>query len=205
MTRWQSAALLLGLAGAALAVLCGREGANREARERAPVPATAGVATDSRAASDAEIETTLPTPTPSPQAAVRDARAAGADDVPRLTRVALESPDSLVAGNALRALGRLGAVESESELARLIDDERPRLRQEAVVALGASGDPASVPRLARVLDGGEPDLRPLALRSLGQIGGEEAEALLRAVLEDPAASAAERTFALDALAAACSR
>src|SRR5688572_21714705 len=68
----------------------------------------------------------------------------GADpgSVPAL-RSAVDSGDPLVAGNALRALRRLGALDDVTAIA-LLDDARPRVRQEAVLCLGSIGGPRAV-------------------------------------------------------------
>lgn len=135
------------------------------------------------------------------RAVVDYCRGADASHVPTLRRVALSSPDPLVTGNALRALGRLGAVRpSDPELAGLLDDPRPRVRQEVVIALGESADPASVDLLAPLLRAEPASLRPLVLQALGRIGTREARAALDAYA--PRASEDERPFLRAALEAA---
>ena len=115
-----------------------------------------------------------------------------------LVELALRAGDPLVCGNALRAVGRLGALHSSEELLAMTADTRMRVRQDAVVACGLDGGVESLPYLERILQGDDPTLRSLALEALGHIGGDEAEALVRAVVEG-AASGAERVFARVAL------
>jgi len=131
---------------------------------------------------------------------VRLAGAADASAVPELRRLALESPDPLVSGNAIRALGRLGRGGSDAGLGAFLADPRPRVRQEAVVALGASRDPAAVPLLEPLARAGtDPTLRALALQALGRIGDDRARRQLESVLQDPATNETDRAFARAAL------
>ncbi|MEW6744023.1 MAG: HEAT repeat domain-containing protein [Planctomycetota bacterium] len=143
------------------------------------------------------------------RAVVRFTESADHGDRDTLRRMALGSENPLVAGNAVRALGRLQAVVSDGALLALIEDPRPRVRQEVVRALGASGDRSAVPYLAQVMeetdaalnDGTDATLRCLAIQALGRLGGREAHALVAAIASDPDASNAERTFAKAALKA----
>jgi HEAT repeat protein len=97
------------------------------------------------------------------RAFVRALEAAGPQDAPRLRRIALVAADPLVAGNALRALGRLDLVAADPELLRMLDDPRPRLRQEVVRALACSADPGARARLDELARSAEdPELRALA-------------------------------------------
>jgi HEAT repeat protein len=124
--------------------------------------------------------------------------AAERSQLPGLRRAALESPDPLVVGNALRALGRLRAVAGDAELVALLDDPRARVRHETIVALGHSGEASAVPRLAPVLEGEDPAARQLALQALGRLDDPAA----RAVLEGYAPrDTAEEPFLRQALAA----
>lgn len=119
--------------------------------------------------------------------------AATALDTPDLRHAALEASNPLVAGNAVRALGRLGLVEArDAELVALLRDERPRLRQEIIVALGKSGDPAAVVLLVPLLETTGGMLRPLVVQALVRLGGPEARAALEAFA--PRASETERAL-----------
>jgi hypothetical protein len=60
---------------------------------------------------------------------------------------ALHDADPLVAGNAIAALGRLGAVWGDDDLLELLDDPRPRVRQQLIVALAQCGDVDALPWL----------------------------------------------------------
>jgi bilin biosynthesis protein len=106
-----------------------------------------------------------------------------------------------VAGNAIRALGRLGLAGSDSRVAELLRDPRPRVRQEAIVALGNSGDPAAVDVLQPLLDDEDSTVRRLALRALGEIGGGRARTLVETVARDARATDTDRAFARAALSA----
>jgi HEAT repeat protein len=166
------------------------------AESRSAVPAAAQRA----AAPSVPLE--LPSAASSPgevRRVVRAAAAAGPGDVPRLRRAALEASDPLIAGNAIRALGRVGAAAADSEVALLLDDPRPRVRQEAVVALGSSGDPRSVVDLIPLLDGEDATMRALAIRSIGQIGGPQAREALERACGDHELTDVERAFLRQAL------
>jgi HEAT repeat protein len=194
-----AAAVLLALAGAgAVFLLCRPKAGPPDAAECGAGPAAARDC----AAADAQSQPPgllLAATTPEEvRAVVRLAREAKLEDVPALRRAALESPDPLVAGNAIAALGRLGKVAGDAELLALFDDPRPRLAQELVAALGRSGDASAVPRLAAVLRERDETLRSLALQALGRLGGAEARALAAAALADPRSGEVERAFAQEA-------
>jgi HEAT repeat protein len=134
--------------------------------------------------------------TPAEVRAVRRyCRSAEHDDVDTLRHAATQSSDPLVAGNAMRALGRLGAFAGDAELEAMLADERQRVRQEAVIALGQSGSPSAVERLLPLLEEDDPMLRPLVLQALGRLGGDKARAVLERVLADESATAADRALA----------
>lgn len=126
-------------------------------------------------------------------------RAAGPKDLPVLRDVALHSQDPLVTGNAVKALGRLGAFTGDPDLLALTADVRLRVRQDAVMACGLDGGAAAVPYLEGVLATGEASLRPLVMEALGKIGGPAARELVQRVAADVAASRTDRVFALAAL------
>ena len=186
--HWQALALaaaaLLGFVAGVPSLL--REGA--PVAEAARGRATRREETSARAA--------LPPPATTP-AEVRDllrwCEEADASSVPAL-RSAVASGDPLVAGNALRALGRLGALDAGTTVA-LLEDPRSRVRQEAVLCLGSVGGPVAIEALARIVEGEDPELRPLAIRSLREIGSEGALAVLEERLRRPGLTEAERAFA----------
>lgn len=131
-------------------------------------------------------------------------RGAEEGDIPDLRRLAFRSPDPLVAGNAIRALGRLGAIAVDPEVIALIRDPRLRVRQEIIVALGQSGSEDgisddSISELEAVLSNRDGQFRPLALQALGRLGGARARSLLESVRNDPQATDLDRTFARTAL------
>ena len=130
---------------------------------------------------------------------LRLTRGATSEGLPALRDAALTAEDPLVAGNAVKALGRLGAFNTDAELLALIADPRERVRQDAAMACGLDGRPEAVPHLARVLEEADATLRPLALEALGRIGGAEARQLVEEVVADPGSSATERVFARAAL------
>jgi len=133
------------------------------------------------------------------RAAIRYCQNAPSAAIPELRRLALSARDPLLAGNAVRALGRLGVVANDQHLVALIRDPRLRMRQEAVVALGVDGDPTAVEPLASILAGTDATIRPLAIEALGKAGGETARKLLEAVLQDRRAPEIDRVFARAAL------
>lgn len=106
-------------------------------------------------------------------------RLRSSQDAAALRRAALRAPDPLVAGNAVRALGRLRA-EFDPELLALLDDPRPRMRQELVLALGECRREVAVASLERVLTGSDAQLRLLAIQALGRHGSPAARAALAA-------------------------
>jgi hypothetical protein len=194
----------LALASSLLAalLLVAPEGlARRPARARGPAAAAVAAPPDAEGAAGAAPGPLLEATTPEEaRNVVRYASAAGKNAVEDL-RWMEGAADPLVAGNALRALGRLGAAPADGSIQDRLDDPRPRVRQEAVVALGLSRDPGAVAALEGVLDCGEPELKPLAVQALGRIGGARALSALERRLEDPAASEVERAFAREALEA----
>lgn len=124
---------------------------------------------------------------------------AQAVDIPNLRAVALAATDPLVAGNAVQALGRLGAFANDEELVPLTLDSRSRVRQESIVALGLSQDVSAVVTLESLL--AREDMmseRPLILQALGRIGGRQSRAVLSAWA--PKANDVEKVFLRDALA-----
>jgi len=133
-----------------------------------------------------------------PQDAARLGRGGDALDTAELWQLALTNRDPMVAGNAVRSLGRRGEIGG-ARLGALLRDSRLRVRQEAVFALGRSRDPAVVDQLAQLLATGEPHLRLLAIGALGELGGDRAHALVAAQLAAPGATATEVAFARQAL------
>ena len=125
------------------------------------------------------------------RAVVEFARGAGFGDASALRAMA-RADHTLVASNGVRALGRLGLLTSTSDEAELLEDPRPRVRQEVVRGLGQSGDERAVPQLVALLEASDSVTRDLAIQALGKLGGEPA----RAALEDRLKRAAgqERVF-----------
>lgn len=110
--------------------------------------------------------------------------------IPRLQELAA-SPDAAVAGNAIRALGRLKAADRVPGLAALLADGRPRVRHEAIAALGNSGNPDSARLLEPMLYGEDGQGRMLAIQSLVQLGATDA---LQRLAADPATDPGTRQF-----------
>lgn len=130
---------------------------------------------------------------------LRITRSATSSDRAALRDAALHAFDPLVAGNAAKALGRLREFSADADLLALIEDPRPRVRQDAVKACGLDGGAAATPGLQRALATGDPNLRPLVLEALGKIGGPTARALVARVAADRDATATDRVFASAAL------
>jgi hypothetical protein len=101
---------------------------------------------------------------------VRRCRSASERDSAWLRRAALESPDPLVAGNGLRALGRLGVVVGDEELLALTEDERPRVRQELVLVLALARNPGAREHLDAITRE-DPELAALAARASAALQG----------------------------------
>ena len=130
---------------------------------------------------------------------LRITKAATSQDRPALLDAALHAADPLVAGSAVKALGRLHGFTSEPALLALVTDPRLRVRQDAVTACGLDGRAAAIPHLERALATSDAALRPLVLEALGRIGGATARALVQRVAADPDAARTDRVFARAAL------
>lgn len=102
---------------------------------------------------------------------------ATAADLGALRELALGDADPAVVGKALAAMGRLQALAGDEQVAALLQDPRPRVRQDYVLALGLAADPLAIPRLQRIASGADAELRPLALQSLGGQGPAAAPVL----------------------------
>jgi HEAT repeat protein len=81
---------------------------------------------------------------------------------------ALNNPDLDVRLRAVWLLGNIGTREAVGPIIRILSDDNPACREEAVRALGKIGDPRAIPFLNRVL-GREILLAPVVIRALGQI------------------------------------
>lgn len=193
---------LLGLAAAAIVVAAGSWGEAPASGARVVSGGPAAVARNA-APEEAGLVALDAAAVPLDPAAVRalraELRAAGVEDASRPEVLARHAADPLVAGNALRAMGRLGMATADRALGELVDDARPRVRQEAIVACGESGDRRHVPRLLQVLHGADEVERALAIRALGRLGGPEAARALFEVERDPEQSETARVFACEAL------
>ena len=130
---------------------------------------------------------------------VRQTRQASEEDIPALLKAALSSEDPLVAGNAIRALGRLKAVSKDKRLVALLEDPRKRVRQEIVVALGRSEDLRMVDPLLPLLSDEDETLRTLALQALGRLGGRKSRDAIRSVIDSENTTTKVRAFAQAAL------
>lgn len=202
-TRWLAAFVLIGATGILFLVVRPIETSDpglgestlASLAEVAPTPQTVDVA---RAAHP------LPFVSVDNRREVRDlvayAKAAESRDIPTLRRAVRESPDAVVVANALKALGRLGALELDATTLSLLHDERIRVRHEAVRALGLTGDPAAVDSLLEIVDGPDVTMCALALHSLGRIGGPKAKSKLKTIAGDGRGTPESRAFAKSALA-----
>lgn len=182
--------LLLGIggglaAGAALLLL---------SLPGAPAPAPAPAA----AADPTVLADTAPRTQPAAVAAlVAACNTATASDLAHLRQLAM-SPDPLVAGNAIRALGRIGAVHTDRQLLQRLHDPQPRVRHELIAALGGCGDAAAaVPYLEPLLRGDDEQARMLSISALVQL---RATGPLQRLLHEPSTDAATRAYARAAAA-----
>ena len=200
MGKTSSLPALAGIAAVATAML-GHEllGASRGAATVAPVAAAQSSGEPAAAPTTAAVGMQPPG---SAHASMREwRRFCGSADrtaAAELRSAALTDADPLIAGNALRALGRLQLVACDPELRALLSDPRPRVRQEAVIAMGGCGDPTAVAAIAPLLQ--ESTLRSLAIQALGRLGGSQARALLDQVMGDPRSTPTDCAFARSALA-----
>jgi HEAT repeat protein len=93
-----------------------------------------------------------------------------ADRLPKL----LGSSDAELRGAALRVAGLCPSVITLASLALLLEDEAPRVREQAVAALGRRDARESVPLLARALDDADEGIQEraaMALLGLGDAAG----------------------------------
>jgi HEAT repeat protein len=117
--------------------------------------------------------------------------AATAAELSRLRQLAA-SGDPLVAGNAIRALGRMRAVHQDGALLQRLGDPAPRVRHELIAALGQCGDPTAVRRLEPLLYAKDQQSRYLAIQALVQLHASEP---LQRLLQNPGTDASTRAFA----------
>ena len=136
------------------------------------------------------------------RAVVHYCTAADHSSAPGLQHAALDCEDPLVAGNAIRALGRLGLAGGNTGIPELLSDPRPRIRQEAVIAMGRSGDSAAVEHLVPLIRDEDSTLRALAIQALGRLGGPRGKSLVQSILSDSKSTAIDRAFARAALSCA---
>ncbi len=160
--------------------------------EGAEVVASGARAPDAAASAGLVAEATTPEDV---RDVLRFTRAATTNDQDALRHAALSSADPLVAGNALKALGRLKLISKDEALLALTSDPRQRVRQDAVTACGLDGGAPALARLEQALATGDASIRPLVLRSLGLIRGDASRRLIEGVASDPQASETDRAFA----------
>lgn len=101
------------------------------------------------------------------------------------------SADAAVAGNAIAALARLGAVRADNACRAWLGDPRPRVLREAIVALGGSGDAAAAALLEPLLAGDDAQARLLAVSALQQLGAADR---LQQLAADPRTDPATRAY-----------
>lgn len=205
--RLQSLPPMVGLVAASLtlAVVILREGGRPQGRHssQSGIPQAVGAATVPREPVEVRgpadvLSEGIDTPQEL-RSVLRYCREAEQASASRLKQAALTSGDPLVAGNSIRALGRLGLARTSTGIPALLDDPRPRIRQETLIALGKSGDPAALPHLAPLIKSEDATLRALAIQALGRLGGTRARSLVEAILSDSTATASDRAFARSAL------
>lgn len=98
----------------------------------------------------------------------------------------LADVSAVVRRHAVDSLGLLGGDTATLAVARLLDDPEPAVRAAAAGALGRLHDDRAVPALRRALDDpNEPLVTKAIVRGLAQLGGEEVDADLLLLLDDP--------------------
>lgn len=94
----------------------------------------------------------------------------------------LHDPDPEVREEAVRALGRLRAIDAIDALIAITADPFSTLRAQAARALGRIGDGRAIPALADAMEGAPEELREACAAAIGEIGGDAALTLLSEVL-----------------------
>lgn len=130
---------------------------------------------------------------------LRYTRGANEDKASELTQVALLSPDPLIVGAAMRGLARLGTSEDDANVAALVKDERPAVRQEAIRWMGKVGDKKHVSVVIKLASDHDATVRRLAIQALGRMGGDRARNKLESIQQSSKRDAVDRVFAREAL------
>lgn len=107
----------------------------------------------------------------------------------------LDDPDTEVREEAVRALGRIKAVEAVDRLIQLLTDPSSSIRIPAARALGQIGDRRALPYLAANLDGGSEELQEACIQAMGKIGDKKSLARLLKLFEE---NRSERVLGLGA-------
>ena len=92
------------------------------------------------------------------------------EDVPGLVRVIEQAPNEAEAVRAVRALHQIGGEKVEAPLKKAADDERPPVREQAVMSLAKVTRRKHVDKLVAVMRRDEdPTVRAAAATALGQV------------------------------------
>ena len=96
----------------------------------------------------------------------------------------LDDPDAEVREEAVRALGRIKAVDAVERLIQILTDPSSSIRIPAARALGQIGDRRALPYLAANLDSGSEELQEACVQALGQIGDKKSLSRLLKLFEE---------------------
>ncbi|MBL8895984.1 MAG: HEAT repeat domain-containing protein [Planctomycetes bacterium] len=127
-------------------------------------------------------------------------RGALANDRAALEHIASTDKNPLVVGNAIAALGRARSPEACAHLRGFLDDNRPRVRHEAIRALASCGAQRISTELASQARGSDETAALLSIQALGAIGDEEARRSLEEIASADGGSPTRRFFARHELA-----
>lgn len=124
----------------------------------------------------------------------------GIEEARRRLLAKLTDASAGVRGEAAIGLARLGGTDASLAVVRLLTDPDPSVRELAATALGRFADPRTRAALTRAIErGGTPTFVREAVNALASLPGEEVDAQLLALLDDPPDTSLSRKFVADAI------
>jgi len=149
----------------------------------AAVPRTGQARGDAGTGTRAE----MPNSGPAPDAAADGSQIIeeDTDDIPTMTKIAIEDQDPDRRLAAVTALGASENPEAIPVLAQALSDSDEEVRMEALQALSDFTDEPPVEAIESALNDPAPDIRFEALGVLADIGGERARSAVEKALNDP--------------------